>query len=197
MKILIRQSLIPALLIILAIMLYACGEDVVPKPRGYFRLDMPDREYVKFDTTFPYTFEYPVYSQVKPDPYSPDEPYWMNMEFPGFKGTLHISYKNVNDSNLAGYLEDSRKFVIKHIPKASAIYDSLILDRDREIYGMIYEIQGSAAASPFQFFITDSTQHFVRGALYFNIVPNNDSLQPVIQFLKADIHHLLKTFDWK
>lgn len=158
---------------------------------------MPERDYVSFDTSFPYIFEYPAYSNISSDPYSVNEPYWININFPQFKGTLHISYKTVNDTNLAGFLEDSRKFVVKHIPKASAIHDSLILDRDRNVYGMIYEIQGSAAASPFQFFITDSTDHFVRGALYFNVVPNNDSLLPVIQFLKKDIHHIIKSFNWK
>jgi len=86
---------------------------------------------------------------------------------------------------------------MEHIPKASGIHDSLILDRERKLYGLVYQIDGMGAASPCQFFITDSTTHFVRGALYFDVVPNNDSLAPVINFLKKDIEHLLASFHWK
>jgi len=178
------------------ILFAACNETYTPKPRGYFRIDLPEHEYTSFDTTFPYSFEYPVYAEISPDPYSPEEPYWLNIDFPGHKGRIHLSYKTV-DGNLAEYLEDSRQFVMKHIPKASAINDSLILDRERKLYGLVYQIEGMGAASPCQFFVTDSTDHFVRGALYFDVVPNNDSLAPVIDFLQKDIEHLLSTFTWK
>lgn len=184
-------------LTILMLMLAACGDTPVPKPRGYFRIDMPEKVYRPFDKSFPYTFEYPVYAEITPDPYAPGEPYWINVNFPDFRGQLHLSYKVVDDTNLLGYLEDSRKFVIKHIPKASSINDSLIYDMDRALYGIFYEIRGVGAASPFQFFVTDSTSHFVRGALYFTVRPNNDSLAPVIDFLEKDIDHMLRTFRWK
>jgi len=184
------------LLVMLLTFATACHEPYTPKPRGYFRIDLPEHEYMAFDSTFPYTFEYPVYARLSPDTYAPDEPYWMNIDYPEFRGRIHLSYKLVDD-NLVEYLEDSRRFVMKHIPKASAINDSLILDRQRDIYGLIYYIEGMGAASPCQFFITDSTEHFVRGALYFDVVPNNDSLAPVIAFLKKDIEHLLATFAWK
>ena len=178
------------------ILMVACGDTPVPKPRGYFRISLPEKSYTSFDTNFPYAFEYPEYAEITPDPYAPGEPYWINVNFPEFKGQLHLSYKIVDDTNLMDYMEDSRKFVIKHIPKASAINDSLIYDMDRDLYGIFYEIRGTGAASPFQFFVTDSTSHFVRGALYFTVRPNNDSLAPVIDFLKKDIEHLLHTFHW-
>jgi gliding motility-associated lipoprotein GldD len=184
------------LLILAVVVLYACNEQYTPKPRGYFRIDLPEHEYTLFDSTFPYMFEYPVYAVLSPDPYAPGEPYWLNVEFPAFKGRLHLSYKKVN-GNLVEYLEDSRQFVMKHIPKASAINDSLLLDRNKKIYGLIYYIEGMGAASPCQFFLTDSADHFVRGALYFNVIPNNDSLAPVIDFLEEDIRHMLSTFEWK
>lgn len=183
-------------LLLLIFLFSACNETYTPKPRGYFRIDLPEHEYVAFDTTFPYAFEYPVYARISPDPFTPEEPYWLNIDFPEYKGRIHISYK-VIDGNLVEYLEDSRQFVMKHIPKASAINDSLILDRDRKLYGLVYYIDGMGAASPCQFFVTDSTRNFVRGALYFDVVPNNDSLAPVIDFLKEDIDHLLSTFTWK
>ncbi len=190
-----RMRNISLLIFILMILVAACDEIYTPKPRGYFRIDLPEHEYKSFEAGFPYSFEYPVYASIGPDPITPEEAYWMNIDFKDFKGRIHLSYKVV-DGNLHEYLEDSRQFVMKHIPKASAINDSLILDRERNLYGLVYHIDGMGAASPCQFFITDSNRHFVRGALYFDVVPNNDSLAPVIEFLKKDIDHLLATFQW-
>jgi len=184
------------LLSVVLLFMYACDETYTPKPRGYFRIDLPRHEYTAFDSAFPYAFEYPVYARLSPDPHAPDEPYWLNVDFPAFKGRVHLSYKAIHN-NLNEYLEDSRKFVMKHIPKASAINDSLIFDTSREVYGLIYQIEGMGAASPCQFFITDSVKHFVRGALYFEVEPNNDSLSPVITFIRKDIEHMLGTFRWK
>ena len=185
------------IMILLAVLiLQACNEQYTPKPRGYFRIDLPDHEYVTLDSVFPYAFSYPVYARLSPDPFAPDEPYWLNVDFPAFKGRIHLSYKAI-DGNLLEYLEDSRQFVMKHIPKASAINDSLIYNRKKNMYGLVYQIEGMGAASPCQFFITDSVNHFVRGALYFDVVPNNDSLGPVIDFIRKDIEHLLNTFEWK
>jgi len=175
---------------------FSCDRTYTPKPRGYFRIDLPAREYRVFDTTYPYTFEYPVYATVVPDNRTNSEPYWVNIEFPGFRGTIHVSYKNIH-GNLAEYLEDSRTFVLKHIPKADAINDSLIYRPGDRVFGLLYDIEGTGAASPFQFFVTDSAYHFLRGALYFNTPPNNDSLSPVIDFIREDIVHMLETFQWK
>ena len=176
--------------------IYSCSENYTPKPRGYFRIDLPPKAYTLFDTTFPYEFEYSAYAKIVPDTMPGSEPYWINIVYPEFKGTIHVSYKMVR-GNLEQYLEDSRTFVMKHIPKADAINDSLIFIPDRKVYGLLYDIEGSEAASPCQFFVTDSTTHFLRGALYFNIIPNNDSLAPVIGYIRQDILHMLKTFRWK
>ena len=176
--------------------LFSCDRAYSPKPRGYFRIDLPKKKYQDFDTTFPYRFKYPVYAEISSDPHSPQEQYWINVNYIPFKATLHLSYKKV-DGNLIDYLEDAHKMVIKHIPKADAIYDSLVVDRERNMFGLIYELEGSGAASPYQFFLTDSVSNFLRGALYFNTVPNNDSLEPVIDFLISDINYLIKTLEWK
>lgn len=156
---------------------------------------MPDKNYIAFDSSFPYTFEYPDYAIIQPDEYAPDEPFWINVVFPQFKGKLHLSYKKVNN-NLPKYIEDTRKMVMKHIPKASAIDNMLIKNNQKKVYGLTYDIKGLGAASPYQFFITDSTKNFVRGALYFHVIPNNDSLSSVIDFIKQDIEHIINTFDW-
>ncbi|GMT45265.1 MAG: hypothetical protein IEMM0006_1097 [bacterium] len=174
----------------------SCSSRYTPKPRGYFRIDLPQHQYRRFDSTFPYRFDYPTYARITDDRNSPQQKYWIDIRYPQFKATLHISYKVVNH-NLRKYLEDSRKMVVRHIPKANAINDSLIIDPQRNLYGMTYDIEGTGVASPYQFILTDSSRNFLRGALYFYVVPNNDSLEPVIQFIKDDIRHLIKTFHWK
>ncbi|MCF8299007.1 MAG: gliding motility lipoprotein GldD [Saprospiraceae bacterium] len=178
------------------VFIYSCGSDYVPKPRGYFRLDLPKKEYIKFDTTYPYTFDYPAYSKIYPDNSVINETYWLNIVYPDFKGTLHLSYKPVTN-NLEIYLDNAREFANKHIPKANAINQSLVINREKKVYGLIYDIEGNKAASPYQFYLTDSTNHFVRGALYFRIVPNNDSLAPVISFIKKDLERMINSFSWK
>lgn len=173
-----------------------CDSEYYPKPRGYFRIDLPEKSYIRFDSTLPYSFEVPVYSKILPDNDPNAEPYWINITFPRFRGTVHLSYKKIN-GNLNDYLEDTRTMVMKHIPKASSIDNKAYENPDKKVYGLTYTISGVAAASPYQFYLTDSTRHFVRGALYFNTVPNNDSLAPVIEFLKEDINHLIETFEWR
>ncbi len=184
------------LVLFFVIVASACEQNHSPKPRGYFRIDLPQREYLDFDTTFPYSFEYPDYISIQQDPHSPNEKYWINLVANDFDATLHLSYKVV-DGNLVSYLEDSYTLVTKHIPKADAIYDNIIIDGERKVFGLSYKIVGSTAASPYQFFLTDSSSHFLRGALYFNTLPNNDSLQPVIDFVIEDIEHIIKTLEWK
>ncbi len=183
-------------LVPLLALFFSCHNNYSPKPRGYFRIDLPKHVYRTFDSTFPYTFSYPVYAKISNDPLSPGQKYWMDINFPAFRATLHISYKTV-DHNLRKYLEDSRKMVVKHIPKANAINDSLIADPQRNLFGMAYDIEGTGVASPYQFILTDSLHHFLRGALYFHVEPNNDSLAPVIRFIKQDIRHFIKTLKWK
>lgn len=186
------------LILLLTSALCACNSDFTPKPRGYFRIDLPEKAYRKFDTNFPYTFEYPVYAKILPDTSRMTEPYWINIVYVPFNAQLHFSYKVISDSeHLKQYLEDSRTLVNKHIPKANAIQQREFIDAANRVYGLVFDIKGSDAASTFQFYLTDSVAKFVRGALYFNLVPNNDSLQPVIGFLKEDIEHMIATFRWK
>jgi len=173
-----------------------CGDSYVPKPRGYFRIDMPEKKYQVFDSTFPYTFEYPVYADITPDSSKMAEPYWINVRYKPFSATLHLSYKAIR-GNLAQYLNDAHTLVNKHIPKANAITQREFTDPEHRVYGLVYQIRGADAASSYQFYVTDSVTKFVRGALYFNMVPNNDSLAPVIDFITKDMEHMISTFRWK
>ena len=188
------NSLLVALVIVMAV---SCTDNTPqPKPRGYFRIDLPEKQYVTLDTMRYYSFEYPVYATITPDFYSLHEKDWANVEFPSFKGTVHLSYKHVND-NLPEYLEDAYLLKNKHIAKATGIRDSIIINSDKHVYGLVSFLDGEGVASPLQFYLTDSTKHFLRGSLYFNIYPNNDSLQPVIDFITDDVRHLINTLEWK
>ena len=168
----------------------------LPKPRGYFRIDLPEKAYVKVDTIEKYSFECPEYAYITHDRYSPNEKNWVNIEMPLFKGSIHLTHKPV-DGNLADYLEDVHTLVTKHLQKANGVRDSLIFNEEHNVYGLFIEMDGKGVATPMQFYLTDSTRNFVRGALYFNFKPDNDSMQPVINFIRDDIDHLINTFEWK
>jgi gliding motility-associated lipoprotein GldD len=182
--------------ILLILLASSCTDSYTPKPRGYFRIDLPERAYQVFDTTFPFTFEYPYYAEITADSSKMAEPFWINIRYKPFNATLHFSYKVIK-GNLTEYLDDAHTLVNKHIPKANAISQREFLDPANRVFGLVYDIRGANAASPYQFYLTDSISNFVRGALYFNIIPNNDSLAPVIDFLKADLEHMIYTFRWK
>lgn len=186
-------------LVIAAIFIFAsCNNDFTPKPRGYFRIALPEKKYMLLDSVYPYKFEYPAYAHITNDPLSPQEKNWINIELPVFRGRIHISYKPLADKNsLVQFTEDTRTLALKHMSKASGIRNFAINDPSRKMYGLVYEINGMGAASPYQFYLTDSTSHWLRGSLYFDVVPNNDSLAPVIDFVKADIQHMFETINWK
>lgn len=174
----------------------SCTNNYTPKPRGYFRIDLPERNYRVFDSTFPYTFEYPGYADITADSSKMAETYWININYRPFNATLHFSYKVIR-GNFSQYINDAHTLVSKHIPKANAISQRGFTDPVHKVFGLVYDISGADAASPYQFYLTDSISEFVRGALYFNHIPNNDSLQPVIDFLKTDMEHMINTFRWK
>lgn len=191
----IAKHIINILLVTGLLFLLACGSNYAPKPRGYFRITLPEKEYTRLDTVLPYSFEYPVYSKVVPDRGPEDEPYWANLTFPRFEAKLHISYKPVNN-NLYQLLEDNRELAFKHTVKADAIQEKMFEAPEKNVYGILYEIKGNTA-SPVQFFVTDSVKHFLRGSLYFNTVPNKDSIAPVLNFIEKDIVHIIETLNWK
>lgn len=179
--------------------LLSCGGDddetIAPKPRAYFRLSLPEKKYVAYHESCPFSFERPAYSSMSIDKNYGAEPCWLNLDFPTLRGTLHLSYKPVNN-NIQIYLEDTYTLASKHQIKASGIEEKLVSVDSSKVYGLIYEIGGNAASS-IQFFLTDSTKHFIRGAMYFNAPPNTDSIAPVLDFVRRDIYHLIETFEWK
>jgi gliding motility-associated lipoprotein GldD len=177
----------------------SCSDNsYTPKPRGYFRITLPVKQYQLLDSIYPYSFEYPVYATITPDAQALQETNWINVDFPRFRGRIHFSYKDVTSREmLQQFAEDARTLAFKHIPKASSIEQIAFSNPPNHVYGLIYNIKGVGAASPYQFVATDSTSHFLRGALYFDAIPNSDSLMPVIEFVKKDIDHLIQTLKWK
>src|SRR4030042_2065743 len=180
---------------ILLLSLLCCKRHYTPKPAGYLRIDFPEKTYQIYNSSCPFTFEYPLYGKIIADTSRIAEPCWINIEFPGFGGKIHISYKSVRN-NVNVYIEDSRTLDYKHTVKADAISETLYTNDEKKVYGLLYQIKGDAASSV-QFYLTDSTRHFLRGSLYFNVQPNADSLAPVIGFFIEDIMHLVETLEWK
>lgn len=180
---------------ILLLSLLCCKRQYTPKPAGYLRIDFPEKAYQIYNSSCPFTFEYPLYGKIIADTSRIAEPCWINIEFPGFGGKIHISYKSVRN-NVNVYIEDSRTLAYKHTVKADAISETLYTNDEKKVYGLLYQIKGDAASSV-QFYLTDSTRHFLRGSLYFNVQPNADSLAPVIGFFMEDIMHLVETLEWK
>lgn len=173
------------------------GGDYTPKPRGYFKIDFPEKRYQSYQSDCNYTFEYPVYASVLPDSSKGAQSCWLNVSYPQFNGRLHLSYHPVDSRKVFDALvEDSRSFAFKHTVKATAIDEGHISYPANKVYGTYYSIKGNTA-SAIQFFLTDSAKNYLRGALYFNEEPRQDSIQPVLEFISKDIDVMIKSLRWK
>jgi len=175
--------------------LAGCQENYTPKPKGYFRIDFPEKKYVPYYSDCNYSFEYPAYAVITPYKGADVEPCWINIEFPGYKGKIHLTYKELHN-DLGKYVEDVHTLAYKHIIKADDIIEKPVSFPDRKVYGLVYDIRGNTASS-LSFYLTDSSRNFISGALYFSVIPNKDSLAPVIRFFTQDINHLVETLNWK
>jgi len=189
-------------LVFCAAILFACNNDyTVGKKRGYFKIDLPEKAYRKFDQPgYPYTFEYPVYADILKDTTffdsKPENPWWINIDFPQFSARVHMSYKEIGKNKFDSLVNDAFQLSYKqHTYKASAIEDSEMVTPN-DIHGVYFTLSGNTATAN-QFFLTDSTRHFLRGALYFSATPNEDSIGIVNDFLKKDLLHLINTLKWR
>ncbi|MDP3927845.1 MAG: gliding motility lipoprotein GldD [Bacteroidia bacterium] len=179
-------------------LLAACSSDTqtTPRPRGYERIEFPAKEYDRFYVNAcHYSFELPKYALVRPDPYPAAEECWYNVYYKPFGATLHLSYRPVkNRTDLFKLFNDSREMVFKHVMRADQIVENYIQKPNYQ--GIYYELDGSTATNA-QFYVTDSTHHFLRGSLYFNTKTNQDSIAPVLKFLKEDMLRLIETLEWE
>ncbi len=175
-------------------MLASCGQSYTPKPYGYFRVYLPAHEYVQMDNDMPFRFEYSKAATINKRS-QPHEKYWFDLQYPQFNASVHVSYKSI-DGNFRELTEDARRFVYKHSIKADNIGESVFNNENKNVHGILYEHKGNPA-SYLQFTLTDSTRHFLRGALYFDNVPNKDSIAPVADYIRKDIVRLMESFEWK
>ena len=187
------------LLPILATLLMSCGDDSVPKPKGFLRLDYPQPDYKNVDVSLPFTFEKNQLANkiryIKSD--SINNIYGVDIDYPTLKGTIYLTYKNVKDSiHLINYIKDAQNLTQKHVIKADEIAEQPFLNQKRRVFGMFYEVGGNAASQS-QFYVTDSTKHFLSGSLYFYAKPNYDSILPAADYLKNDIKHIMESLRWK
>ncbi len=181
---------------------FGCREVSVPRPRGHFRIDLPERKYVSFgentviNPNIPLSFEYPAYGQLTFQEEKGTHPGWFNIEFPKYKAKIYLTYKDVNN-DIDSLLSQSYDLNVKyHVSKADAITQQVLNNSDHKVYGILYDLKGNTA-SAVEFYVTDSIKHYLRGSLYFASEPNADSLEPVIDFFREDIMHLIKTLKWK
>ena len=195
-----RLSSVICQLSTIILLLAACNSPYIPKQEGYFKIPLPQKKYVQFDkSTYPYTFEYPAYASIVKDSTFfdsiPKDSFWINIDFPQFDARIYMSYKTIGKYKLEQLVNDAYKMTNKHTIKASGIEDSLI-QNPAHVAGVFFNVQGNVATAN-QFFLTDSVKNFIRGALYFDATPNEDSLRPVNDFLVSDMKHLINTFRWK
>ena len=174
-----------------ALIFIACNNNYTPKPWGYSRFDLPEQNTTLFESSCPYSFQQPNYSYNN---FKYENECWFDLEFKDFNGKVHMSYKHLK-GDLNKYTEDSRLLAYKHAQIAEAISEQVFIKDSLKVYGMVYTFQGSTA-TPMQFYLTDSLNHFVRGALYFNSA-QNDSITPITNFIKDDIYRLIESWEWK
>jgi gliding motility-associated lipoprotein GldD len=183
--------------------LFSCGSvsqeenTAMPRPKGFPAMDIPAHQYQALENSHPFSFEFSKQAVMKKDTFAFAEPHWMYLYYPRWDAFIQLTYKSVGGDRkrLNKMIRDSYVLASKHQMKANRIEDALLTTRDGR-KATIIELEGEVA-TPFQFFATDSTSHFLRGAVYLNTAMKNDSLAPVIRYLKQDAIHLIQTLRWK
>ncbi len=173
--------------------LISCGGEILPKPKGMLRLSYPKPEYVETSLPCPFSFEKNEFSDLKRA--RRNKRCWYDLEYKKLRATIYISYYQV-DNNLNSLLRDAQNLTQEHVIKADAIKPEEYINEEKKVYGMIYKVSGDAA-SPSQFYATDSVKNFLVGSIYFKTKPNYDSILPAASYLRNDIRHLIETLHWK
>ena len=218
-----RHNNIKTLLAVAALLLAGCGGgDYTPKPQAYLRIDMPEHEYFLLDTmrtnpgdtmvwpdgdtsivltgyteTFPFIFEAnKCIEWTEKD--APKGERWVDLMYPQWDGVVYLTYKRLrNAADLRGQIDTSSRMLEKHYQLASGVEEQFYEDAENRVYGTVYHLKGNKVATTCQFWATDSVHHYLRGALFLNRTPNNDSLAPVLNYIQEDIEHLMETLRWR
>lgn len=183
--------------LILIFILGSCGSDYLPKPKGFNRIDLPEREFTSLINDVPYSFEHSVHAKVEPDSFNLAEKSWINLNYESLGGKVHLTYLalDTDGKDIKTVVNDAINLTAKHQIKAYGIEESMMVT-PKGYTGVVAELSGEVPTQ-FQFFVTDSTKNFLRGALYFNTAMKNDSLAPAIEYIKVDMIHLINTLEFK
>lgn len=182
--------------IVPALVLISCEEELpIPKPKGYLRLDFPAKAYENYQSQCNFSFEKPENAIMRKARGFSEDNCALNLEFPLHRATLHLTYLPLDSSQLNVYLDQCRQMAFEHRVKANSIDEIPRHYKANQVHGLLYSINGNVASN-LQFYVTDSSDHFLRGALYFNTAPNSDSLAPSLEYLRSDIEHMLETLQW-
>lgn len=184
------NKILSIILILLSLTVISCKNDVLPKPASYLRLDYPEAKYVNFENNCPFTFEMNEAAIIKGE-----KECGFAITYPKMKATIYLTYKPVNN-NIDKLLKDAQKLTYEHVIKADDILEQPYLNPDKKVYGMFYQVDGNAATNS-QFYVTDSTKHFLIGSVYFYAKPNFDSIMPAASYVKNDMQRLMETLKWK
>lgn len=171
----------------------SCNDDPQPKPKGFLALEYPKAEYRRIDIGCPYSFKKNTTAEISPS--RNRIPCWIDLNYKSMNGAIFITYQPVKN-NLDSLLTDAQKLPLQHTIKADLIEGDVYTNEYHNTYGMFYEVDGDAASQA-QFYLTDSTKHFLTGSVYFNSLPNFDSIVPAAEYLKRDIRHLMESLQWK
>jgi gliding motility-associated lipoprotein GldD len=188
----------PIILLFILGFCISCGSDPMPKPKAFLRLDYPKPEYKLITADLPFVFERNNLSNGIDKIKSSQDKTSIGLEipYPTLKGTLYLTYKKINKNNLHTYLADAQNITQTHAIRADGITEQPFLDFEDRVFGSLFEVVGNAASQS-QFYVTDSINHFLTGALYFYAKPNYDSILPAANYLKKDMQHIMETLKWK
>jgi len=181
--------------LLVLVLLASCKGDPVPKPRGFFRIDLPPQAYAPWEDTAFLAAELPVYTAVRPRAQEGGSR-WYDLRFPGQRATVHLTWSPLGPGQLASMIEDAHTFKGKHEAKAARIRSERVLRPEARVFGTVFHVDGDVA-SPLVFYLTDSVSNFLYGALYFDARPNADSLAPVARRVREDMRHLAETLEWR
>jgi len=192
------KHIISSLLITFSTLTIGCKESYTPKPHGFLRLTIPsEHSYTPAPEGLPFHLEYSTYAEwdsLMVSKKSRANSKWYNVNYPAYKAKIHLSYIPIHQ-NLDSLLEESHKFVFEHTVRADAIDETSFRKPEKDLHGVLFDLQGNSASN-MEFWATDSTHHFLRGALYFETTPNVDSLAPIINYIKTDIVYMINSLEW-
>jgi gliding motility-associated lipoprotein GldD len=186
----LKKQFVFTLIFIGLLAVSSCKDSVLPKPSSYLRLDYPEAKYASFENQCPFAFEMNSEAIIKGE-----KNCGFTISYPKMKATIYLTYKPVN-GNINSLLRDAQKLTYEHVIKADNILEQPYMNPSRKVYGMFYRVDGNAATNS-QFYVTDSTKHFVTASVYFYAKPNFDSIMPAASFVRNDMQRLMETLKWK